>query len=172
MKKGTNRPVSPHLTIYKVQRGSFFSILTRLTGLFLLAYMLFVQALFVGWEFAGVSYNYFYLFSRFYSLNQDYLFISTFVVLSLSMALTYHVLLSARLYYWLMFGDSFLHTLRLSKNNYQRSAFLMLSLAGPIMSYYVLIRFFDPLCVVPSYELTPDQIWYMKQLLISSKKSI
>ena len=50
----TNRPLSPHLTIYKAQITSLLSILHRFTGILLVAIMLFftwwlIFCIFSGW---------------------------------------------------------------------------------------------------------------------------
>jgi len=146
MSKSNRRPTSPHLSIYRLQQGSLLSILTRITGLLLLVYMFFVKALFQAFPGALSSYSYFYIFTRFYSLNEIFPHLSFLVVFTVVSLIGYHFALGMRYCYWFYYGDGPLHTTELrSKRPYLIKYIVWISLlsAGPLLALFVLYNFFD-----------------------------
>ncbi|MEO0370744.1 MAG: succinate dehydrogenase, cytochrome b556 subunit, partial [Pseudomonadota bacterium] len=87
-----NRPLSPHLTIYRPQLTSMTSILTRITGNALL-----IAALMIVWWFfaAATSTEYFALADRVLTS-----FLGDLIMLGSVWALWYHLLAGVRHLIW------------------------------------------------------------------------
>jgi succinate dehydrogenase cytochrome b556 subunit len=94
----SSRPTSPYLTTYRLQAGSFFSIFSRITGVFLFfSLYTFITLMFLtlnGLSFFNV---YFAIFFVFYS--GYYWFFLTFYLLFFT-SLFFHVFASFRFLLW------------------------------------------------------------------------
>lgn len=90
-------PISPFLSIYKLQRGSFFSIFSRVSGLLL--FFIFLLALFYFFTFPlFLSWWTFYSFLYFLSFN-GYSYSFCVFLLLFFYGFYYHLLVGARYFF-------------------------------------------------------------------------
>lgn len=106
------RPVSPFLSVYKLQRGSFFSIFSRITGVLLFLLFLLIVSLFLFYPSFSSFYSFYFLF---YSIIVGgYGKVSSFSILLLLVSVYYHLVVAIRYYFLanprftLALGDPFL----------------------------------------------------------------
>jgi succinate dehydrogenase cytochrome b556 subunit len=131
-----NRPTSPFLSVYRLQSGSFFSIFSRITGIFLLCFILAPASLLHMSNTAMSSYVfYFFLFFVFKSQYTS-LFFSFFIVTALS-ALLYHLLSATRYLFWTSEAGMQNDVFNLRDLRQTQSYFLLIPVVLVVLSWVV-----------------------------------
>lgn len=140
------RPTSPHLSVYKLQQGSFLSIFTRITGLLLLCYMFFAKVLYIGYPWAFANHSYYVVFISLLSLTNRYPLLAFLVVFILVSLLGYHFILGVRYCVWFFRGDTPLHTTEIRKKrepHVRILGWILFFCSGPLLALLSLALFFD-----------------------------
>lgn len=92
-----NRPISPHLTIYRMELTMLFSIMHRITGAALSVAILFFIILLKLFSFNASSY---YIYSFAYFLNEYSNIFLLLIAFCILFALVYHMLTGIRHLIW------------------------------------------------------------------------
>lgn len=106
------RPVSPFLSVYKLQTGSFFSIFSRITGILLFLLFLLIVSLFLFYPSFSTFYSFYFLFYNL--IVGGYAKIFSFSLLLFFVSVYYHLVVAVRYYFLanpaftLRLGDPFL----------------------------------------------------------------
>jgi succinate dehydrogenase cytochrome b556 subunit len=93
------RPISPYLTVYRLQPGSFFSIFSRITGIILLVLLL-VPFLAASLSAIGLSSYALYSLVFFIFKSPFTCLLFSFLVLTFLSAFVYHLLSATRYLFW------------------------------------------------------------------------
>lgn len=93
------RPISPFLTIYRLQFGSFFSIFSRISGLFLIVFSI-LFFIIISFFRVFATYYSFYTFAYFLLKTTYCSFFLSFVVLFFLITLFYHLVSGFRYCFW------------------------------------------------------------------------
>lgn len=131
------RPVSPFLSIYKLQTGSFFSIFSRISGIVLLFFFL-LAGLFNLLFRSSLSFSYFYSF--FYVVVAgSHSFFFSFLFLLLLFSFYYHLLVGLR-YFFLSANSTYFASFS-GEDPFLRAGVQMSRLIAFLTSFLTVITF-------------------------------
>ena len=133
-----NRPLSPYLSVYKPQVGSAFSIMERISGIFLLVICSLIITV------LGIFYNFFHIYSiydiSFWLIKSEVtnIIFGSFIYFTMVL-FNYHLLFSIRSIFWFIEGGQGAYwPLNLKTNYFIAKLVFLIAAVLPIYFWYFL----------------------------------